>query len=1032
MLQQIHLYTILLFLASTVLLPAGNSTPKPKPVPVSVFKVPAGYIVERIAEPPLVRYPLFATLDEQGRLYVAEGTGTNLPGTELAKKKLGRIVVLEDSDGDGKYDTSKVFADHLVFPQGVLWHDGALYSASHPSFFRFVDSQGSGKAEIEELATGFKFNGNGCDIHGPFLGPDGRLYWTDGRHGYKLKSRDGELLEGLAARIWRSRTDGTELERVAGGGFDNPVEIAFTEEGEAIGTMDQGKGDCLLHYVEGAVFPIEHPCIKEFVRTGPLLKPIRQYSASLPPALCGFTRYRSDHLGKEFQNSFFSTYYMLHKVVQHRMIRDGSTFRCEDKDLVISNSHDVHLTDVLEDADGSLVFVDMGAWFTYGYVKTTLPKPEVMGGVYRVRRVGAKPLADPWGKSLKFTERTPAELVKLLDDPRPKVRDQAITWLAKKEGEAIPVLQGAIRPAAGRSMQARRNAVWALCRMRDSKARTGVRLALADKELSVRLAAAHAVGLNRDGEAESILEKLMLDEEMPLRLKSAEALGRIGKAVAVPALLESLRKGADQFLEHALIYALIRINDRKSTLAALDDANPRVRRAGLIALDQMKDGNLARDQVVPVLDTDDSALQQAALEIISNRPGWSGAVQGLLRKWLETAKLAPDQERSLTGALLGFAGEKNIQELVAESLTSGQTPASTRLLLLSVMARCRLDVLPAAWLKAMGRALDDADPNVRREAVAAIKSRYLRQFDEPLLALSRNDKLSTELRIAALESVAERRQDTDAPSFALLTAHLSEKTDPLLRLSAARALGASMLDSEQLVSLAKVIPGTSTMVLRQLLPAYARSKNVAAGKALVTALRSAPAAEALAVDELDKVLKVHAAEVRELARGLREKLAARQQKQSAYILGLRDELDRLPGNAEAGKQAFFSQKVGCYACHKAAGQGGNIGPDLSKIGQFRNRAELLESLVFPSLTVTPEFRTYQVQTKAGRSIDGMIVRETADALFLRTAQLAEIRIPRKDVDELAPSNVSLMPDGLDRTMTRQELRDLLEFLYRLK
>lgn len=1024
----IHL--ALSLIAGTVLLVPAQE-PVPKPVPVSVFKVPPGFVVQRIAAPPLVRYPLFATLDERGRMFVAEGTGTNLPGTELARKKLGRIVLLEDTDGDGIYDTSKIYVDNLVFPQGVLWHDGALYCASHPSFWKFQDTKGVGKADkLEELATGFKFNGNGCDIHGPFLGPDGRLYWTDGRHGYKLKSRDGNMLEGLAARIWRSRLDGTDLERICGGGFDNPVEIAFTPEGEPIGTMDQGAGDCLLHYVDGAVFPIDHPCIKEFVRTGPLLTPIKQYSAALPPALCGFTRYRSDHLGKEFKDTFFSTHYMLHRVVQNRLIRDGSTFRSEDKDFLTSEHHDVRITDVLEDADGSLLFVDMGAWFTYGYVKPTLPKPEVMGGIYRIRRVDGKRVADPWGKKLKIAEMSAADLAKLLDDPRPMVRDQAITYLAKRS-EAIPALATAI-DASRRSVQARRNAVWTLCRFDDPKAQAPVRGALADKDFSVRMAAVHACGLHRDANAIAMLARMVVEESPPLRLKSAEALGRIGKSDAVPALLESLRKGGDSFLEHALIYALIRINDPKATAAALADANPRLRRAGLVALDQMPDGNLAQGQVVPLLDTDDAALQQAALEVISRRPGWSGAVQGLLRKWLETPKLSADLERSLTGALLGFSGEKNIQTLVAESLSAGQTPGATRMLLLGVLARCRLDALPRPWLKALGQALDDADPAVRREAVTAIRTRNLRQFDEPLLALSREARMPAELRIAALEAVAERRQATDAPSFALLTAHLSEKTDPLLRLSAARALGGSALSSQQLAALAKLLPETSTLVLRQLLPAFARSKDTAAGKALVAALNRSAAAEALPVDELDKTLRPHAPEVRELAKGLRAKLASRQQKQTAYIVGLRDEIDKLSGSAEAGKQVFFSQKVGCHVCHKVGAQGGVIGPDLSKIGGFRSAVELLESIVFPSMTVTPEFRTYQVQTRAGRSFDGLIFRETADAIFLRTAQLAEIRVARKDVEELAPSSTSLMPDGLDRTMSRQELRDVLEFLRGLK
>src|SRR5215831_15550795 len=129
------------------------------------FRVPDGFVVEKVAGPPLVRYPLFACFDDSGRLYVAEGTGTNLPGTELVKLNLGKITRLEDTDQDGKFDRSTTFADGLVFPQGVLWHDGAVYVASHPSLWKLQDTDGDGKADRrEELITRFNFNGNGCDI----------------------------------------------------------------------------------------------------------------------------------------------------------------------------------------------------------------------------------------------------------------------------------------------------------------------------------------------------------------------------------------------------------------------------------------------------------------------------------------------------------------------------------------------------------------------------------------------------------------------------------------------------------------------------------------------------------------------------------------------------------------------------------------------------------------------------------------------------------------------------------------------------
>jgi putative heme-binding domain-containing protein len=992
------------------------------------FRVPDGFVIEKVAGPPLVRYPLFASFDDRGRLYVAEGTGTNLPGEELAKKKLGRILLLEDTDGDGKFDTSTVFADQLVCPQGMLWHDGAVYIASHPSFWRLEDRQGTGKADRRtELLTGFKFNGNGCDIHGPFLGPDGRLYWTDGRHGYRVKTRDGQELEGFASRIWRCRTDGSDVERLCGGGFDNPVQLAFSSEGDFFGTMDQGSGDALLHYVEGAVFPMEHPCLKEFVMTGPLLGSMKNYPAALPAGLCGFMRYRSAHLGKEYQDTYFATHYVQHKIVQTVLTRDGATFRAEDRDFLTTTDHDVRITDVVEDADGSLLFVDMDGWFTYGFPGNPLPKPEKLGAIYRIRRASAPRVDDRWGKSLQLATRPVEELTPLLDDPRPKVRDRVVALLAKHGAASVKALGAVVRDSR-RSVEARRNAVWSLCRIESAEARAGVRLALADPSASVRQAAIHAVGLQRDGQALALVRAMIGREEPPLRLKAAEALGRIGKPEAVPNLLAGLAQGSDPYLEHALIYALIRINDRTSTLPALADRNPRVRRGGLIALDQMPNGALTRELVVPLLDTDDADLQQTALAVISRHEGWAKDTLGLLRNWLQSDRRTPEQERSLIGALLAFSAQDTVQNLVVELFVDLKTTVPTRLLLLSVLSRCRLDPLPSAWLNLLRRAIEQDDLALKQEAVAVVKVRNLDRFDSQLVALSRNDALPAELRIAALECLVPRSKQTDARSFALLTRHLSEQTDPLLRIAAARTLGGSALDGPQLSQLAKHLTGSGTLTLRLLLPAFARSQDGEVGKQLAEALTRSPGAEALSLGELDQTFRGYPAEVRTVIQALREKLTDRRKQQAAYITSLSAQLTKTTGDARVGREVFFSRKVGCYGCHRAADTGGQVGPDLSQIGRFRSRAELLESIVFPSLVIAPEFRSYRIGTKSGKTVTGLIVRGGSDAVHLRTPDLAEVRIARKDIDAMEPSDVSLMPDGLEKIMSRQELADLLEFL----
>ena len=147
-----------------------------------------------------------------------------------------------------------------------------------------------------------------------------------------------------------------------------------------------------------------------------------------------------------------------------------------------------------------------------------------------------------------------------------------------------------------------------------------------------------------------------------------------------------------------------------------------------------------------------------------------------------------------------------------------------------------------------------------------------------------------------------------------------------------------------------------------------------------------------------------------------------------YLDRLSAELAPLRGNADAGHELFLSQRLGCYGCHRAVGRGGTVGPDLSRIGQIRTRAELLESILFPDLTVAPEYRSFLVETRDGRVASGLVVREDPDAITMRTADLAEARISRKDVERMTPATTSLMPEGLLKALKEQQVRDLFAYL----
>src|SRR5262249_26079015 len=111
------------------------------------LRVPPGFVVERAAGEPEVLFPMFGTFDDRGRLFVAESSGLDLYAEIGAGTRKCRVRLLEDRDADGRFETSRVFADGLVFPMGLAWRDGRLYVADPPELVALEDADGDGRAD---------------------------------------------------------------------------------------------------------------------------------------------------------------------------------------------------------------------------------------------------------------------------------------------------------------------------------------------------------------------------------------------------------------------------------------------------------------------------------------------------------------------------------------------------------------------------------------------------------------------------------------------------------------------------------------------------------------------------------------------------------------------------------------------------------------------------------------------------------------------------------------------------------------------
>ena len=310
-----------------------------------------------------------------------------------------------------------------------------------------------------------------------------------------------------------------------------PVEVAFSVEGELffITTFfhhpEAGKRDAIVHGIYGGAYPKVQGVVEELQRTGELLPALVELG---PAAGCSLARYDSRGFGSEYEHNLFSAEFNLRRVRRHILSPWGSTYRSLNEDFLVSDNPDFHPTDVLEDADGSLLVVDTGGWYKICCPTSQLPKPDVLGGIYRIRRKGMAAIEDPRGLGLTWSGAGLADLADRLEDPRSVVRQKAIRQLAFAGAEAVPALTTVLRESDSRVQ--RRNAVWSLTRMEGEAARAAVRIALDDADDGVRQAALHAVAMRRDREAQARVVHLLNSADPFHRRKAAEALGRMGES----------------------------------------------------------------------------------------------------------------------------------------------------------------------------------------------------------------------------------------------------------------------------------------------------------------------------------------------------------------------------------------------------------------------------------------------------------------------------------------------------------------------
>jgi putative membrane-bound dehydrogenase-like protein len=1010
------------------------------------FHLPDGFTIEQVAGAPSINFPMFACFDDRGRLFVAESSGLDLYAALKHLTRRCRVSMLEDRDGDGRFETASVFADKLVFPMGLAWRDGRLYVADPPKLVTYEDTNGDGWAEKRtELLGDFGHTDNGS-LHGLVFGPDGLLYMTMGEpDGYRITRADGSVLHGDSGALIRCRPDGSHPE-VLCRGFINLVEVAFLPNGDVVGTdnwftqPEGGVRDALVHLIEGGLYPYKPDSGTPYPITGEPLPAVAMFPAF---ALSGLECYRGAGLPAEMRGNLFSAQHNSRRVQRHVLAHEGSSYRAESFDFVTTDDPDFHPSDVLEDADGSLLVVDTGGWYVQHCPTGKIRNSRSPGGIYRVRFQEAKPLADPWGLGVKWARLSTKELVALLDDPRPAVRDAAQWRLSGKGDAAVAALAGFLKGGQASSLPirgadgtarptAKTHAVWALAGIASDKSRATLRELLSDTEPTLAMLAARALALQGDSLAGPALTRLLRAASPAVQRAAAEALAHCGSHDSVPGLWQALAAGADRLLQHSITHAIHALADRDELERALNQEHALVQSAALRLLDQPPRPPIKPELVFARMSSPNETVHRTALWGLRRHREWAPAAAAHLRSQFDRSSLSATEWTGLRDLILTFQKETPVQEQIGALLTadSARAPAEPLAWLLETLSLTSLPMLPASWLAGLRRALSSSSAVLQAQAVRTVAVLQVPQLDEELARLAGGSATPGPLRLDALRALVPRRPRLSNTEFDFLLTQLSPQADPPAQLAAAQVFGQVQLSEDQLAPLLQALRASTLVSPSTVLAALLKLEGPSIepiythlAEAVRNGWRPTEAEWTKISARLPEKLRPYADSLAAFLKQERERAAARLAEFEPLLSG---------GEALRGRDVFLSPKTACGACHRVGAEGGRMGPDLTKIGAFRSGRDLLESILLPSSTFAQGYEPWSVVTHDGRELDGVIARQNGESIVLRDASGAETLVRRDQLKQMDRRTSSLMPEGLEQAMTREELRDLLGFLQSLK
>lgn len=1011
-------------------------------------------------------------------------------------KESDRVRLIWDNDGDGKADHSTIFADGFNglaegLGAGLLAHHGNIYYTDIPNLWLFRDDNKDNVADSKKsLLYGFgvRVGFLGHDLHGLRIGPDGKLYFSIGDRGAHVVTKENTNEKVIANHeegvVYRCNLDGSGLEIFARG-LRNPQELAFDAYGNLwTGDNNSDGGDPArwVYVVEGGdsgwrvgyqflnqpnsrgVWLSERMCYPQFPGQAAFIVPP---IANIGNGPAGLSYYPGTGFSARYINHFFlcdfrgSTDSGVHSF---GVTPKGASFEVTDRQQFVWQ---LLATDGDFGYDGCFYISD----WVQGWNKTG------KGRIYRV--FDPEHVKDRAVRETKdyfaggFDAMPVSKLTALLHHPDMRVRQEAQFALVE-QGPVAAALTFSKIARSDTNQFARLHSIWGLGQIatRSQLAVSELTRLLEDKDAEVRAQTAKVLGDAQVGGAKALVP-LLADDNLRVRFFAALALSKFADIESIEPVVAMLRANGDQdiYVRHAGVMALTGILRRavpemgmaflsrptespealriqKAFNEIMNDKSSAVRMATLLALRRVESPDIAQylqdenpllvaeaarainDLPIPAALTNLAALIEQDDKLTAFPAGDEkapGPRDGLLRRVINANYRLGGLNNAM--ALAAFAATSNARDtLRAEALTLlgdwEQPSGRDRITGLWRPIEKRDPQIAAAALQPHLGALQKSSSNKLNLAATRSAGRLnIRSEGAEPIDLVTDTNAAPNVRVEALKAMATNK---DAKLAEAVTFALTDK-DEGLRKEAAR-LQAQMQPNDALAQIRSTLEHGSIGEKQSAFATLGGIANDGADELISQWLDKLLAKDVppeLQLDLLDAAAKRESPVVKgklskfEMSRPAADDLRSYRE----CLVG---------GDAEEGKKVFLEKvEVSCVKCHKFNGEGGEVGPDLAGIGSRHDRNYILESIVFPNKQIAQGYESVIVTLKNGMTYAGQLKSESPQILEINSPEEGLIPIKKAEI-KTRDRGLSAMPEELRQVLSKQDLRNLVEFLAQSK